>query len=153
MTEPTLPPEAPDDDAPPLPIEIVSQALHQFAEFLKEASESADDNCFEDPNAHNNALVSSIALLGFVPNMLASDYVQAQKCLAELMSALFTALQIPRRSHGAFAAGMLDGITAEKAREDGGGILKPSGVEVSRYGKLMARNGKRHGGNRKGKGK
>jgi len=151
MTEETTPPDAPDE-APPLPHEIVAQALYQFADFIKEAGES-EDNCFDDPNAHNNALIAAMALVGFVPHILASDYIEAQKCLAEMMSALFGALNVPRLQQGATAAGMIDGITIAKAQADGTAILKPTGIEVSRYGRMMGRNGKRHGKNRRRKGK
>ena len=144
---PTGAPDEPDPGAPldaeelaALPaIQIIAQALGQLAQFIQTAADP-DDNAFEDDNAKNNALVASMAMVGFVPNIIASDYVEAQKCLAEMMSALFGALRIPRKQHSAFAAGMIDGITAQKAEAEG--IHLPTTVEVSRYGKNLHGNGK-----------
>ena len=120
----------------PSPAEITGQALCQLAECIEVA---ATENAFMDANAHNNALVAAMAMTGFVPNILASDYIEAQKCIGEMMSALFSALGIPRAQHGAFAAGMLDGITAAK----NGQIVRPTGVEVSTYGAQLRRRRKR----------
>ena len=139
------------DDDELAPAEIISESLEQLAEFL--GVTCSEIRAFDDPNAHNNAVIASLQLVGFVPNVLSGDYIEAQRCLAETMSALFSALQIPRRQHGAFAAGMLAGITAAKDAEDGEGVLKPTGIEVSRFGQQLHAAGRRHGNNRKRKGK
>lgn len=126
-------------------IDIVAQGLGQLAQFIQIA---AGDNAFEDKNATNNALIAAMAMVGFIPPVIAGDYVEAQKCLAEMMSALFGALQIPPAERAAFAAGMIQGIEAQKHVD--ANIVVPNGVDVARFSKnVQATNGK--GFRRKGK--
>jgi hypothetical protein len=118
-----------------LPAEaIVSQALMQMSDAVQAWHETA----LAEPNARNNALLSSMAMVGFVPNILGSDYVEAQKCLAEMMAALFGALGVPRKNQAAFAAGMIAGINRDKEPD----IVQAGPMEVSQYGKSLRSNGK-----------
>ena len=122
-------------------IQIIAQALGQLAEFIKEAADP-EDNAFDDPNAKNNAIIAAMVMTGFVPNVIASDYVEAQKHLAEIMDVLFQALRVPRQNRAAFAHGMIEGIEHRKA-EEAGNIFIPTGVEVQRFSKIVrAKNGK-----------
>lgn len=120
----------------PTPAEIHAQSLGQLAEFIQQAAEG---DVFEHENAKNNALLSSMAMVGLVPNLIAGDYVEAQRCLAEIMGPLFDAMAIPRERQPAFAAGMIAGILKDKEPK----IVQAGPQEVSAYGRSLFNNGKR----------
>ena len=117
------------------PAEIVAQALGQLAEFIQESNEKG---AFEEENAHNNALLASMACVGLVPNLIRGDYIEAQKCLAEIMGPLFDAVGVPRHEQPGFAAGMVGRIIEEKKPQ----IVKAAPMEVSQFGKSLQANGK-----------
>ncbi len=127
-----------DEEPGPTPADIIAQALGQLAEFVQEAVEAEAFDPASTPNAHNNALLASMAMCGYVQRIIASDYVEANMCMAELMSATFGALQIPRRQQGHTAAGMIDGINASKEPQ----VRAPSPIEVSQFGRWKESGGR-----------
>ena len=144
MTDTPIPPTSDEEGAEGAPLEpreIAAHALGQLADFMQEAN---DQGAFDEPNAHNNALLATMALCGLAPQVISGDYIEANKILAEMASALLSALEVPRRQQGATMAGMVDGVNAQKEPV----ILKPRPMEVSQYGKKL--NGDR---GKKGKGR
>lgn len=125
-------------DPGPTPADIIAQALGELAEYVQEAVAAHAFNPAIVKNAHNNALLASMAMCGYVQNIIASDYVKAELNIAELMSETFGALQIPPAQQGKTAAGMIDAINAEQEPQ----VRAPSPVEVSQFGRWKENGGK-----------